>query len=251
VTLAPPGITLVVLPAGTFYMGTRKGEDLANPKAEDWVERRIRAPFAISQYEITVAQYWSIVDPGHQPKPGEGNKPIANITWDEANGFCQRLTLMNLRTRRRFRLPTEVQWEYACRAGTDAPFALWRGDTGETGASRAHLEQAMALFRNGDGATLDRRAQTCFVFKTSGARDAAEGWPNAWGLCNVHGNVAEWCDFDPDLPPPARTDADARPIRGGAYNSDTAIMCRAGRRAFQLRSRKTPAIGFRLVQEMP
>ena len=137
----------------------------------------------MAKYPVTQAQ-WQVVAAMSQvntqlkPDPSKfkgDNRPVEQVSWDEAIEFCDRLTA---HTKRQYRLPSESEWEYACRAGTTTPFHF-----GETiSPELANYDSSVAY---ADGATGKKRGETTPVdyFKIA----------NAWGLCDMHGNVYEWC----------------------------------------------------------
>src|SRR5262249_31361738 len=174
------GMELVRIPAGKFRMGSLPSEP-GRGDDEDEHEVEITRPFYLGAYEVTQAQYEKIM--GHNPSwfhaDGGGGRgsagldtavfPVEYVRWSDAVEFCKRLSARpeERRLRRTYRLPTEAEWEYACRAGTTAPFH--HGPT---------LDAAQANF---DGAGLKRTARV------------GSYSPNACGLYDMHGNVWEWC----------------------------------------------------------
>ena len=159
---------MVDIPAGTFWMGTD------NPPMEDWDEaprREVKVDaFRMSATEITNAQYEAF-DPTH--KRGEqgfstgDNEAVTMVSWEDAMAYCRWLSEQ---TGKHYRLPTEEEWEYACRAGTTTAY-----NTGDT-----FPESQWKVQRN----TRDKELVSLQV---------AQFEPNAWGLYDMHGNVEEWC----------------------------------------------------------
>jgi sulfatase modifying factor 1 len=240
------GVRLCWCPPGTFVMGSPPGEPERRP-GEDQVEVTLTRGFWAGKYEVTQAQWRRVV--GAFPGPftaGEGDDfPVYTVNFAEAEGYCRALTDVahasgELPRDWEFRLPTEAQWEYACRAGTTTatPF----GDK---------LSSTQANFQgkpyNGaeEGPSLGRAAPV------------GSYPPNAWGLHDVLGNEFEWCrdwshprlpgGTDPDLSDlPARS----RVRRGGCW-ADEGWPCRS---AFRLRfepERRHDHIGFRVVAVGP
>jgi formylglycine-generating enzyme required for sulfatase activity len=209
------GITLdlMVIPGGTFAMGSPEGEgdDDEKPQHEVTVE-----PFLMGTYAVTQAQWKAVVnlpkvDSELQVDPARfkgSNRPVETVSWNDAVEFCKRLSQ---HTGREYRLPTEAEWEYACRAGTTTPF-----HTGKTLTSDLANYDATEIY--GDGFKGEYREQTT---------DVGSFPANAFGLYDVHGNVWEWCqdhwhknyaDAPTDGSAWLSTDENAsRLIRGGSW----------------------------------
>ncbi|MEX0715287.1 MAG: SUMF1/EgtB/PvdO family nonheme iron enzyme [Planctomycetaceae bacterium] len=243
------GMTLVRVEPGEFTMGT--GD--APPKSrEEWEQRdwdespahrvRIARPFFIGAHEVTNAQFEQF-DGKHKELRGKfGNSsdddaPVAYVTWRQAVDFCEWLSKKEGKP---YRLPTEAEWEYACRAGTTTPFS-----TGET------LAPAQANF----GLAPDGEKQISAV--KVGSYPA-----NPWGLFDMHGNVAEWClDWhgpyteEPQTDPVGRADGVARVTRGWHYlrtGQHRQRFCRSANRSGHLPQDANVYTGFRVVQaELP
>jgi len=247
------GVKLCWCPPGTFSMGSPPSEPERRP-GEDQVRVSITKGFWMGKYEVTQDDWKRVV--GSLPGPltaelPEGDEyPVGNVNFAEAEAFCARLTEMARRAQElpsgwEFRLPTEAQWEYACRAGTNTATSF--GD---------QLSSNQANFKgrpyNGapPGPSLGRAAKV-------GGHPA-----NSWGLHDMHGNTFEWCrDWyharlpggdDPDLHGAKstatrnRTGDHSRVRRGGCW-ADDGWACRS---AFRLRfepQRRYDHIGFRVV----
>src|SRR5262249_36509162 len=135
-------------------------------------------------YEVTQAEFAAVT--GHNPsdykKAGDndvGRYPVESVTWNEAVAFCKKLSERAEEKVRKYRLPTEAEWEYACRAGTTTPFSL--GDSLGEGDARFDWDVPY-------GSGLRGESQ-----KNPGPVDEYAGKANAWGLVGMHGNVREWC----------------------------------------------------------
>jgi formylglycine-generating enzyme required for sulfatase activity len=155
--------------------------------------------------------------------------PVEQVSWDDCQALIQRL---NQGGEGRYRLPSEAEWEYACRAGTHTPFALERGLT---------LSPLQAQFKAADGPPV---TQTCAVKSFP---------PNAWGLYEMHGNVWEWCqDWYAEYPehgvidPEGPATGHLRVIRGGSW-LNVAESCRSATRAGASAGDKYYALGLRLI----
>jgi len=175
-------LRMMQIPAGTFLMGSPDNEE-ERSKSES-PQHQVSVPsFFMAKYPVTQAQ-WRLVSAMPQvklkiePNPSKfkgDTRPVEQVSWDEAIEFCERLTRF---TNREYRLPTEAEWEYACRAGTTTPFHF--GETISPELANYNSKEAY-----GDGVTGEYRGETTPVdhFKIA----------NAWGLCDMHGNVWEWC----------------------------------------------------------
>ena len=175
------GLEMVAIPEGSFLMGSPISEPQSYDSERPQHEVRLQ-PFYLGRYPITQAQ-WSIVV-GYErvarklylePSRFKGdNRPVENIRWQDAEEFCQRLSA---KTGKDYRLPSEAQWEYACRAGTTTPFHFGKIITTD-------LANYDGNYSYNDSPKGKYREQTTEV----GSFPA-----NAWGLCDIHGNVWEWC----------------------------------------------------------
>jgi formylglycine-generating enzyme required for sulfatase activity len=186
-------------------------------------EVRITRSFWMSVTEVTQKHWLAVME--HNPSEHQGEDlPVERVSWREANDFCGKLST---KEGRRYRLPTEAEWEYACRAGESGAFS---------------------------GSRLVDDVGWCSLNSTS-TKTVATLKPNSWGLFDMHGNVAEWCDdrFRP-YPPDAATDSAgagkgaARVVRGGSWkNFPAAARCAA--RSSAPDAYQFPHVGFRVVLE--
>ncbi len=231
-TILLPGnvpLTMTRIPAGPFLMGRYAGEQ-AGVANED-PQHAVTVPeFWIGKYEVTQAQWQAVagINPSHF---GGDNRPVDSVTWDDiTNTF---LPALNDATGRTFRLPSEAEWEYACRAGTTTRF-YWGDDP-----SYSLLDQ-YAWY------SVNSTAQT---------HDVGGKLPNAWGLYDMTGNVWEWVQdwYHPDYTG-APGDGSAwglgtvsnHVLRGACWsNSDT--LCRSASRTDYFPGSSNYYFGFRLV----
>ena len=236
------GIKLCWCPAGRFRMGSPPGEPERRPD-EAQVEVTLTRGFWAGKYEVTQGQWNRVVGdfPRKQP-PGEGDDfPVVEVNYSEVEGFCAKLTEQARQSGAlpegwEFRLPTEAQWEYACRAGTKTATAF-----GDRLSSKQANFQGKPYNGAQKGPSLNRAARV-------GSYPA-----NAWGLHDMHGNVYEWCRdwYHPQLPggtDPDLSDQNAasRVRRGGAW-CDDGQPCRSARRLRFEPERRSDHIGFRVA----
>jgi formylglycine-generating enzyme len=249
------GVTLRWCPPGRFRMGSPPDEPERRP-AEAQVEVTLTKGFWMGQYEVTQGQWKRVVGklPGELTVAGgEGDDlPVYNVNYPEAEAFCRTLTEQARRTGDlphdwEFRLPTEAQWEYACRAGTTTATAF-----GDTLSSRQANFQGRSYNGAEPGPSRKRAAPV-------GSYPA-----NAWGLHDMHGNVYEWCrdwyhrqlpgGADPDLSSregaPNRDVTYSRVRRGGAW-CDDGWPCRSACRVPFEPERRSDHIGFRVAAVRP
>ncbi|BAZ08029.1 bifunctional serine/threonine-protein kinase/formylglycine-generating enzyme family protein [Calothrix sp. NIES-3974] len=231
------GITLemVQIPPGTFTMGSPSKE--AERSSNEGPQRQVTVRgFYIGKYTITQAQYEAIM--GNNPARFKGAKrPVENVSWDDAVAFCRKLSQ---KTGRSYRLPSEAEWEYACRAGTTTPFYF--GETITTD-----------LVNYDGNHTYGSAPKGVYRKETS---EVGKFPPNAFGLYDMHGNVWEWCqdDWYADYKG-APTDGSARLsgnnnqnklVRGGSWYFSPAY-CRSSFRNSNTRDGRYIYNGFRVV----
>jgi len=215
-----PKAQMVQIPPGEFVMG-----ETTDDKFADETERpahRVTIPaFAIARFPVTCREYRAFA-PDHSPDEDPA-LPVVNVSWQDAQSYCVWLTLQ---TGHPYRLPTEPEWEYACRAGSRTPFA-WGSEITPANANFLHDENCL---RVGPGQRTPEGAYP----------------PNAFGLYDMHGNVCEWVE-DPWRPnyltPPVEAQ---RVIRGGAWDYMPRLIRSAWRDWLQLHHRRDN-VGFRLA----
>jgi formylglycine-generating enzyme required for sulfatase activity len=229
---------LVLIPAGKFTMGSPPTEDGRFPN-EDAHEVEITKPFYLGKYEVKFGQFEKFVGATRYQTEGEkardrdgtwrfpgyiptSRHPVVGVTWNDAVAFCEWLSRVERKT---YRLPTEAEWEYSCRAGTTTRF--------HSGDDEADLKKVAQYLKH--------------------KQPAPEA--NAWGLFDMHGNVWEWCQdwYDanyyqtsPTKDPQGPLGGSFRVKRGGSFYND-AHHCRAAYRDCFEPWRRTNAIGFRVV----
>jgi formylglycine-generating enzyme required for sulfatase activity len=250
-------LRMMQIPAGTFLMGSPKDE-LERQESEGPQNEVTLSRFFMGKYPITQAQ-WRVMaalpqverelkaDPSHF----KGDlHPVESVSWYDAVEFCDRLTIL---TNRQYRLPTEAEWEYACRAGTTTPFHFGKTITTELANYRGtDNEEYKWSGSYGDGPKGEHREETTPVNQFEGA--------NAFGLCDMHGNVWEWCqDHWHSSYKGAPTDGSAwieggsserRILRGGSWFFNPR-SCRSAYRNYVEPGFDYYFIGFRVVCSAP
>ncbi|RME93000.1 MAG: hypothetical protein D6766_09025 [Verrucomicrobia bacterium] len=246
---------LVRIPAGRFVMGDRNGAP------DEWPLRvvEIRRPFWMGRFEVTNEQFGRY-DPAHDSRfehrsswifdesylgwpLNRPRQPVVRVSWEEAMGFCRWLSA---RTGLQVTLPTEEQWEYACRAGTATP--LFYGEVEDDFSPWANLADANLRRLATEGW---RPKAPDLVPRIDGVDDGAlvtaevgSYAPNPWGLHDMHGNAAEWTrTIDP-------ADPERRIVRGGSWR-DRPHRARSAFRLSYPAWRKVFNVGFRVVVEEP
>ena len=250
------GMRFVLIQSGRFLMGSPESE-----KGREWHEKRhavtISEKFFIQETEVTQGQWETLVgfNPSAFPECGK-NCPVDTVSWDQAVEFIR--VLNQWEKTDKYRLPTEAEWEYACRAGTSTPFA---------GGGITHL------FCKPVDPVLDRMGWFC---GNSGYKNPPGGLrphpvktkqPNRWGLYDMHGNVQEWCldsckwrslwkgqvgvitdTYRKNIVDPLSKKGKHRVIRGGGWHQ-SARYCRSAYRSYYKPNAKRNSLGFRIVRE--
>ncbi len=234
-------IDLVLVPGGSFLMGSAAGQGYPDERPQRSVTV---APFFLGKHPVTQAQWEAIAGPSHC-RFHAARLPVENVSWDDAGEFCRRLSE---RTGHLYRLPSEAEWERACRAGTTTPFSC-----GET------ITTDLANY-NG-GFTFAAEPEGIYRHRTTEVGSFA---PNAFGLCDLHGNVWEWCadrwhegyDGAPGdggvwgTEPGEKSRLRFGVLRGGSWH-DTPDVCRSAVRLRGRRGEGDELTGFRLALSPP
>ena len=230
---------MVVIPAGSFTMGSPANEPERDP--DEGPQRRVTiGPFAIGKTEVTFAEWDACVTAGgcngYKPPDqgwGRGSRPVVNVSWKDAKAY---VSWLSQHTGKPYRLPSEAEWEYAARAGTTTRYAF------------------------GDAITpKDANYSESKLGKTT---EVGAYPPNAWGLYDMHGNVWEWVeDIYHDSYKGAPTDGTAwtdgegenssrdRVIRGGSWGNDPRVLRSAIRDRYEPDDRNN-VLGFRVARTL-
>ncbi|MEH1901332.1 MAG: SUMF1/EgtB/PvdO family nonheme iron enzyme [Nostoc sp.] len=240
-------LEMLAIPGGKFLMGSPEIE-LERNYSESPQHTVTIQPFFMGKFPVTQNQ-WAIVaalkkvniDLNPDPSRFKGaNRPVEQVSWDDAIEFCARLSN---KTRKTYRLPSEAEWEYACRAGTTTPFYF--GETITT-----DLANYNGKYTYNSGSMGEFRKQTTDVGKFP---------PNPFGLFDMHGNIWEWCQDSwhenyyngaPTDASPWMSDNEKRVLRGGSWNSNPWI-CRSAFRGNWVRVGQNYRLGFRVVVAAP
>lgn len=231
-------LKLILIPSGRFYMGSGKSERQRCSDEGPQHLVRITKPFYMGKYELTQIQYEFVVGQ-NKCKFNGASLPVENINFYEVNKF---LGILNSSTKLNFRLPTEAEWEYACRAGTSTVFYF--GDTIKS--NEANYNATHTYGKGHTGAYLKKTV------------NVGSYRPNAFGLYDMHGNVWEWCSdiywnkyysksYGND--PQGHDKGKTYVIRGGAWNKHPHRL-RSAERAHRGPGADNRCIGFRVVLDV-
>ena len=221
------GMQFVRIEPGTFTMGSEDaalsdeliGESRPHLRDGDWDEQPVHqvtltTPFYIGVFQVTNAQY-EMFNPAHRELDSlqnvgfsrEDDEAVVFVDWHDATRFCEWLSEKEGLP---YRLPTEAEWEYACRAGTTTHF-----HTGDTLPSEFHKNVGEIWYPDGGRGRGEEEIVPLHVGRTT---------PNAWGVYDMHGNVEEWCqdwygtyESDPQVDPVGRAEGLYRVTRGGSH----------------------------------
>ncbi|MFM7116026.1 MAG: formylglycine-generating enzyme family protein [Planctomycetota bacterium] len=234
------GMKLMLIPKGSFLMGSLESEEF-HREEEVQHEVTLSSDFYLGITEVTQAQYQKVI--GENPSYFEDDKvqgdssnhPVERVSWGEAVEFCKKLSDLpeEKGAGRVYRLPTEAEWEYACRAGSKSAYSF--------GDKRDSLDDYAWHYKKVDDKT----------------HPVGQKKPNAWGLYDMHGNVWEWCiDWYGDYPKGAVSDPVGpnggwlRVIRGGSWDGGAAV-CRSAFRGGHKPSLRLSNGGFRVALSSP
>jgi len=227
------GMEFILIPAGEFEMGSGEKESNWFRNEDPPHKVSIMKEFYLGKFPVTQKQWIEIMDRNPSKFTGDDN-PVDRISWNDAQEFIKKLN--EREETKTYRLPSEAEWEYACRAGTATKYSF--------GDSESELDD-YAFYGNQD----------------IGSHPAGMKKPNPWGLYDMYGNVWEWMqDVYHDSYEGAPADGSAwkdnngkimRVVRGGSWQT-SAVGCRSASRYFlpQLARRNSSRVGLRLVREI-
>ncbi|MCP4669245.1 MAG: formylglycine-generating enzyme family protein [Deltaproteobacteria bacterium] len=238
------GMEFVLIPAGAFIMGSPVDE-AQRRKGELQHRVTISRPFYMQTTEVTLKQWRDMM--GRKlfgRRKGKGTMPVTRVSWHDCRDFIKKLNALQEGT---YRLPTEAEWEYACRAGSSTAFS-W--------GYKADCKKAM--FANNS-----LKSEECLAYVKSKRRLLPDSPapvksypPNAWGLYDMHGNVWEWCqDWLGPYPPglvkdPSGPESGPGRVRRGGSWFKYGHSCRSANRAYGHPPTRYRTTGFRLVREL-
>lgn len=238
------GMEFVLIPAGSFQMGSPDSDREARNFEKPQHRVTLKQPFYLGRFEVTQTQWQAVMGsspyaqgrsnpyydlPGMAERITRPDNP-ATVSWNDAQAFIARLN--EREGHRRYRLPTEAEWEYAARAGTTTAYSF--GD---------------------DARQLDRHAWHRENFQTGGTHPIGNKPPNPWGLYDVHGNVWEWVQdwYDPnyyarssEADPQGPDRGTRKVVRGGSWHT-TATSWRSAFRRYYEPDYRGISIGFRVL----
>ncbi len=228
------GMVLVPIPAGEFQMGSPDSALAADGNEKPQHLVKITKPFYLCVYEVTQQQYEKVM--GTRPWQGKGyvqeghDYPVSYVNWNDAVEFCRKLSE---KEGVEYRLPTEAEWEYACRAGTTRNYSF--------GDDASKLGQYAWYNKN------------TWNVGEKYAHRVGQKLPNPWGLYDMHGNVWEWCQDwyalygnEKDISDPmGPTQGRYRLLRGGSFTSQASLVRSAFRPNVLQPSFRGVATGFR------
>jgi len=230
------GMKLAYIPAGEYMRGSPESDKDASGDEKPQHKVRITKGFHMGTTEVTQGQWKAVME--SEPWKGESfvrkgaNYPASYVSWEDAVEFCKKLSEKEKKT---YRLPTDAEWEYACRAGSKTKYSF--------GDDAASLGEYAWYYKNAEDVGEEY------------AHAVAQKKANAWGLVDMHGNVWEWCsdrygsDYygkSPGDDPAGPSSGSYRVYRGGCWSS-TAGLCRSAIRYGYVPSYRSDYLGFRLA----
>lgn len=240
---------MVLIKPGSFVMGSQKNE--RGRYDNEWPphEVTITRAFYMGKYEVTQAQWEAVLGRKSYRSRyfGKPNHPVEKVSWMKCRKFIKKLNTLGLGS---FRLPTEAEWEYACRAGTEERFSFGNAlECVDEGSQYCEIaDKYMWWGGNND---------------PKGTKEVGLKLPNPWGLYDMHGNVQEWCsdgweepyEREPQKNPKGSSGGiliffTHRVFRGGSFLDKNLRNCRSARRSFELALDFHFSLGLRLVREV-
>ena len=236
------GMEMVPIPAGEFLMGSPDSDPLADDQEKPQHHVQISKPFYLGVYPVTQEQYERVMGDNPSGCRHVPNRPAENVSWEDAQEFCRKLSALpeEKSSGHVYRLPTEAEWEYACRAGSTTRYyfgdSAWDDQTGSLGRLGGYAWFA----GNAEGTT----------------HAVGQKEPNAWRLHDMLGNVAEWCEdrcqwdyYKQSIPidPRGPSSGPSRVLRGGSWRFGTPDPFRCSYRQCELPDCCRNWYGFRVA----
>jgi formylglycine-generating enzyme required for sulfatase activity len=222
------GMEFVLIPSGSFTMGADENFEEASDEETPQHRVTISKPFYLGTHEVTQAQWTAVM--GNNPSKFKGqSNPVEQVSWDDVQAFIRRLNQQE--GHKRYRLPTEAEWEYAARAGTTGAYSF--------------------------GNDADSLGRYAWYYGNSGkkAHPVGQKQPNPWGLHDMHGNVNEWVQDwygeryyanSPGTDPKGPSSGSDRVVRGGSWFY-RAEVCLSAVRISSTPGYRSDSLGFRLA----
>ncbi len=249
-TVPDLGLAMVWINPGEFNMGSLASETGHEPDEEPQTRVRLTQGFWLGTFEVMQGEWVALMGKNPSKFTAAGmHAPVEQVSWEDAMAFCRKLTERERAAGRlpagfAYTLPTEAQWEYACRAGTTTAYSF--GDDESRFARFGNFADRNVSFKWRDGNQDDGVGET--------TAPAGRYLPNAWGLYDMLGNVCEWCAdwYAPKLPggtvadptgPPTGTD---HVFRGGSWGLG-ATHCRSAVRGWDKPDKRGHYLGFRVA----
>ena len=243
-------LEMIKIPAGTFTMGSPANERGRQSNEGPQHAVTLTEGFYLGKYEVTQTQWHAVM--GSYPSDNRFGQyergddyPVYFVSWNDCQTFIERLNVLGLGT---FRLPTEAEWEYSCRAGTDTRFSF--GDALECSDSISYCAIMDEYMWWGGNST--------YKGEQRGSKEVGRKLPNPWGLHDMHGNIWEWCSdwygaysSRSQVDPPGPTAGSTRVMRGNGNSSDAFHARSANRNIHHSPSSSFSDVGLRLAREYP
>jgi formylglycine-generating enzyme required for sulfatase activity len=225
------GMEFVRIRAGPFIMGSPDSDVEADDYEKPAHHVTISQPFYLGKYPVTQAQWHAVMGTNPSRFADHPDRPVEQVSWDDVHAFIEKLNTREGHAR--YRLPTEAEWEYACRAGSTTVYCFG-DDAGQLGTYAWYNQ-------NAEGTT----------------HPGGQLHPNAWGLYDMHGNVWEWVQdwyaddyyrYSPSRDPQGPAAGEDRVLRGGSWRDDSWGV-RAAERVPTLPDDRDDDVGFRLARD--
>lgn len=255
-------LEMILIPQGNFLMGSADGDESARFLGKPQHQVEITQEFYLGKCPITQGQWQAVMRNNPSKFQNGNNYPVEQVSWDDCHKFLGKL---NQQTGKQYRLPSEAEWEYACRAGTTTRYSF--GDSNERLNEYAWFKSGFSF-----NPWLQKKKNSLFIDKLLLKNDSlfkskfnelthspvATKKPNQFGLYDMYGNVFEWCEDDWEgnykerrNQKPFVNSSDKKVLRGGAWNFELLWFCRSASRISGARDSRSDNIGFRVACSPP